>query len=102
ISATVASIGGFALLNQGLRETVGRDWYRIAAVRREPIYVDFLAYAIVHVLNLVDVLDVFKSHHIMGAPVVRQAAWPSSSLLAGFKILFTIVLLHQIFASLRQ
>ena len=30
ISATVALIGGFALLNQGLYETIGRDWYRIA------------------------------------------------------------------------
>ena len=102
ISATVASIGGFAQFNQGLRETVGRDWYRIADVQREPIYVDFLAYAITHVLGLVDVLDVFKSHHLIGAPVVRPAAWPASSLLAGFKLLFTLVLLHQIFASLRQ
>lgn len=102
ISATVALIGGFALFNQGLQETVGRDWYRIADVRREPVYVDFLAYAITHVLGIVDVLDVFKSNHIMGAAVVRQAAWPASSLLAGFKILFTLVLLHQIFASLRQ
>ena len=44
----------------------------------------------------------FKSHHLIGAPVVRPAAWPASSLLAGFKLLFTLVLLHQIFASLRQ
>ena len=49
-----------------------------------------------------DVLDLFKSHHIMGAAFVRQAAWPASTLLAGFKVLFTLVLLHQIFASLRQ
>ena len=33
ISATVALIGGFALLNQGLYETVGRGWYRIADER---------------------------------------------------------------------
>ena len=37
-----------------------------------------------------------------GAAVVRQAAWPASTLLAGFKLFFTLVLLHQIFASLRQ
>ena len=102
ISATVALIGGFALLNQGLYETIGRDWYAVADERREPAYADFLAYALTKVLGIVDVLDLFKSHHIMGAAFVRQAAWPASSLLAGFKLFFTLVLLHQIFASLRQ
>ena len=34
--ATVALIGGFALLNQGLYETIGRGWYQVANVRREP------------------------------------------------------------------
>ncbi len=102
ISATVALIGGFALLNQGLYETIGRDWYRIADERREPIYVDFLAYALTKILGIVDVLDLFKSHHILGAAFVRQAAWPAGVLLAAFKGFFTLVLLHQIFASLRQ
>ena len=98
----MALIGGFALLNQGLYETIGRDWYAVADERREPAYADFLAYALTKILGIVDVLDLFKSHHIMGAAFVRQAAWPASSLLAGFKMLFTLVLLHQIFASLRQ
>ncbi len=102
ISATVALIGGFALLNQGLFETIGRDWYAVADERREPAYADFLAYALTKLLGIMDVLDLFKSHHIMGAAFVRQAAWPASALLAGFKMLFTLVLLHQIFASLRQ
>ncbi len=102
ISATVALIGGFALLNQGLYETVGRAWYRIADERREPIYVDFLAYALAKILGIVDVMDLFKSHHILGAAFVRQAAWPAGVLLAAFKGFFTLVLLHQIFASLRQ
>ena len=102
ISATVALIGGFALLNQGLYETIGRGWYAVADERREPAYADFLAYALTKILGIMDVLDLFKSHHIMGAAFVRQAAWPASSLLAGFKMLFTLVLLHQIFASLRQ
>ncbi len=102
ISATVALIGGFALLNQGLYETIGRDWYKVADERREPIYVDFLAYALTKILGIMDVLDLFKSHHILGAAFVRQAAWPASTLLAAFKVFFTLVLLHQIFASLRQ
>ena len=33
---------------------------------------------------------------------IRPAAWPASALLAAFKLFFTLVLLHQIFASLRQ
>ena len=102
ISATVALIGGFALLNQGLYETVGRDWYQVADGAEEPIYADFLAYALTNLLGLVDVLDLAKSHHWLRSAYVRQAAWPASTLLAGFKAFFTLVLLQQIFASLRQ
>ena len=102
ISATGAMIAGFAMLNQGLYETVGRGWYRVASQGREPIYADFLAYALTNLLGIVDVLDLAKSHHWLGAANVSQAAWPSSSLLAGFKSLFTLVLLQQLFASLQQ
>ncbi len=102
ISATVASIGGFAQFNQGLFETIGRGWFNIAVERREPNYADFLAYALAKVLGIIDVLDLVKSHHILGAAIVRPAAWPASTLLTGFKGFFTLVLLHQIFASLRQ
>ena len=103
ISATVAMIGGFALLNQGLYETVGRGWYQVADERREPVYVDFLAYALTNLLGLVDVLDLAKSHHCLGEP--RTSVKPRGrppTLLAGFKAFFTLVLLQQIFASLRQ
>ncbi len=102
IAATVAMIGGFALLNQGLFETIGRNWYMIAEDPRPPIYADFLAFSITRVLGLVDILDLAKSHHILGAESVRPIAWPASSLAAAFKLFFTAVLLHQIFASLRQ
>ena len=102
ISATIAAIGGFALLNQGLYETVGRTWYIVDEAPRRPIYADFLAFAITRVLNLVDVLNVAKSHHILGSESIRPAKWPAGILAAGFKIFFTVVLLHQIFASLRH
>ncbi len=102
ISATVALIGGFALFNQGLFETIGRAWYLVADERKEPVYADFLAYSLAKILGILDVLDVFKSHHILGAASVRQAAWPASALLAAFKLFFTMVLLHQIVASLRH
>ena len=102
IAATVAVIGGFALLNQGLYETVGRGWYKVAEESRQPNYADFLAFSIMRVLGLMDVLDLAKSHHILGAESVRPAAWPAATLSTAFKLFFTAVLLHQIFASLRQ
>jgi len=102
IAAAIALIGGFAFLNQGLYETIGKHWYQIADERRRPIFADFLAYALTKILGLIDVLDLAKSHHILGTAVVRPAAWPASALLAGFRVFFTLVLLHQIFASLRQ
>jgi HEAT repeat protein len=101
-AAAVALIGGFAFLNQGLYQTIGSHWYQIADERRQPIYADFLAYALTKILGLVDVLDLAKSHHILGTAFVRPGAWPASALLAAFKMFFTLVLLHQIFASLRQ
>ena len=39
---------------------------------------------------------------ILRLAFVRQLAWPASALLALFKVFFTLVLLQQIFASLRQ
>jgi HEAT repeat protein len=102
IAATVAVIGGFALLNQGLYETIGRDWYTVENESQGPVYVDFLAYALVNLLHIVDVLNLAKSLHFLRAAYVHQAAWPASLLLVGFKTFFTLVLLQQLFASLRQ
>ena len=102
LAATVAVIGGFALFNEGLYQTVGRGWYHISDSSKQPIYADFLAYSLTKILGLMDVLDLASSHHILGHPFVRQAAWPASALLVGFKLFFTLVLLHQIVASLSE
>jgi HEAT repeat protein len=102
ISATVAMIGGFAMINQGLHETVGRSWYQVTGGHGAPIYVDYLANALTHLLGIVDVLNVASSHHLMRAPYIRQAAWPASALVTAFKAFFSLVLLQQLFASLRQ
>jgi HEAT repeat protein len=102
IAATVAAIGGFALLNQGLYETIGRNWYAVAAGLGQPTYADFLASSITKVLGLMDVLDLAKSHHILGSESVRPTVGPAASLATMFKLFFTAVLLHQVFASLRQ
>src|SRR5439155_2239843 len=65
-------------------------------------YVDFLAYALINLLGIVDVLDLAQSHHFLRAAYVHEAQWPASMLLAGFKAFFVLVLLQQFFASLRQ
>ncbi|HKI30664.1 MAG TPA: HEAT repeat domain-containing protein [Gemmataceae bacterium] len=101
IAATVALIGGFALLNQGLYETIGQDWYRVEAGPGGPIYADFLAYGLINLLGIVPMLDLAEAHHLHFAHV-HQAAWPATALLAGFRAFFTLVLLQQFFASLRQ
>jgi HEAT repeat protein len=100
-TASVATIGGFALLNEGLYESVGRQWYR-AGDGTPPGFVDFLVNALLQLLRVVDVLDLADSRHLVRAAYVRQAAWPASALLAAFKAFFTLVLLQQVFASIRQ
>ncbi len=101
-AAATSMIGGFALLNQGLYETIGREWYAVGEADVRPAYVDFLANALIHLLRIVDVLNLAGSHRLLQVTYVRQAAWPASTLLASFQTFFTFVLLQQIFASIRQ
>jgi HEAT repeat protein len=101
-AASVAMIAGFALLNEGLYESVGRQWYRAGDGEGTPGFIDFLVNALLHLLRVVDVLDLADSRHLVRAAYVRQAAWPASALLVVFKTFFTLVLLQQVFASIRQ
>jgi hypothetical protein len=102
LAATVGMVLGFALLNQGLYETIGKDWYGVEGGEGGPVYVDFLAYALINLLRIVDVLDLAQSHHFLRGAYVHPARWPASTLLAGYRVFFTFVLLQQFFASLRQ
>jgi HEAT repeat protein len=102
LAAAVGVVGGFALLNQGLYETVGRDWFQVEGGQGGPGYVDFLAYALINLLHILDVLNLFHSNHFLQTTYVHQIRWPASLLLSGFKAFFTLVLLQQIFSSLRQ
>ncbi len=102
VSATIGMVGGFALLNFGLYETIGRKWYAIANGQAEPTYVDFLANALIVLLKIVDLLDFAKASKLLEVAYVHQAAWPSTALMIMFRMFFTLVLLQQVFASLRQ
>lgn len=101
-AAAVAVIGGFALLNQGLYETFGSSWYALGSETKSPSYVDFLAYSLINLYRVVDLLDVANSSELFRLTYVRQAMWPAGVLLTLFKTFFTLVLLQQIFASIRQ
>jgi HEAT repeat protein len=100
VAATAATAGGFALLNQGLYESVGTDWYRVD--ERGVGAVDFLAYAMLNLLRVVDVLDLARSKHLLDLAYVRPARWPAGALIILFRSFFTLVLLQQVFASIRQ
>jgi HEAT repeat protein len=100
-SASAATIVGFAMLNQGLYETVGRAWYQVP--NPEDIgYADFLVYTLMNLLGVVDLLHIASSYHILPAEVIHQKAWPASTLLTLFKSFFTVILLQQVFASVRR
>jgi HEAT repeat protein len=101
-AAAVAAVGGFALLNLGLYGAGGRGWYAIGGDNATPGFVDFLAYTLVNLYRIVDLLDVAGSYNLPRFTFVRQVRWPAATLLAGFKTFFTLVLLQQIFASVRQ
>jgi HEAT repeat protein len=99
-SAAVAVIGGFALLNQGLQRGVGRDWYNLGDLTRE--FIDFLAYALINIYGIVDLLDLASHRRLLEVPHIRTAAWPASTLLNLYKAFFTLVLLQQLFAAVRN
>ncbi|HEV3436022.1 MAG TPA: HEAT repeat domain-containing protein, partial [Gemmata sp.] len=99
--ATAGAISGFALLNQSLYETIGRGWYRVDDESR-PGFAEFLTYALINLLRVIDVLDLADSSRLIHTTFVRKAAWPAATLLAAFRSFFTLIILQQVFASVRQ
>ena len=99
-SAGVGMIGGFALLNLGLFRLLGTRWYTPPG--DDATYFDFVASALVHLLSVVDLLNLVDTHHLMRVVLARPAPGLPAALLAGFKSFFTLVLLQQIFASVRK
>lgn len=99
-AAAIGMIGGFALLNFGLFRLLGPAWYTVPTA--DATYPDFVASALVHLLSIVDLLNLANTHHLAQVAVARPAAGLASALLALFKLFFTLVLLQQIFASVRH
>jgi HEAT repeat protein len=102
VAACVATVGGFALLNQALYETIGASWYSVGAGEGSADFLDFLAYALINLYGIVDVLNLAESHSVLHFTYVQKAAWPAAGLLLAFRFFFTLVLLQQLFASIRH
>ena len=101
-SAAMVTVVGFVLLNQAIYESGGDRWYRIADPTVDPVLIDFLAYTLVNLLRIVDVFDLAKSYHFLSVSLIRPAGPITPLLLVAFKSFFTLLLLQQLFASLRQ
>jgi HEAT repeat protein len=99
-SSAVGVIGGFALLNQGLAHSIGHDWYDLRELPGE--YHDFLAYVLINLYGIVDLLDLASHRRLLDIPHLRAVAWPASTMLSLYKTFFTLVLLQQLFASVRN
>ena len=99
--AAAAAIGGFAMLNQGLYHTIGQNWYSLGA-EEGPTYLDFLAYPLVHLFRIVDLMDMASDKNYLNTAYVHPVEWPAKAMLTAFKAFFTLVLLQQLFASLRR
>jgi len=99
-SAAVGTIGGFALLNFGLFLLLGAAWYSPLAT--EATYLDFVASALTHLLSVVDLLNLADANHLVQVSVARPHGAIAGAMLTLFKSFFTLVLLQQIFASVRK
>jgi HEAT repeat protein len=102
IIACLAVIGGFVLSNEGLYETIGTDWYRATDGQERLEFDDFLSYTLLHLFRVADLLHVASSYNLFQLSYVEPKRWPASTLLTLFKSFFTLVLLQQVFASVRR
>src|SRR2546430_1609458 len=81
VAATIGVVGGFTLPNQALYETVGRDWYKVGDSAAEPGFIDFLAYTLINLFRVVDLLHIASSYQVLEVTFVEQSRWPAATLL---------------------
>jgi HEAT repeat protein len=102
ILSGAATIAGFALFNQSLYCIFGQSWYPIRDPNGTPGYLDFIAFSLINLLSIEKLLDLLGSSHFVNLSFVRNGAWPVSILLVGFRSFFTLVLIQQIVAAIRE
>lgn len=100
LSAAVAVIGGFALINKALHDGPGDGWYDHEKTGGR--FIDFLAYALIYIYRLVDLLDLASKRDLFNLPHVRPVRWPASMLMVLYQSFFTLVLVQRLVWSLRR
>lgn len=98
--AGVGMVGGFALLNMALTSVTGDGWYTTPS--GPPTYLDFVAAVLVHMVSVVDLLNLLDTHRLAHVVLPGPASGLAKGATAGFKSFFTLVLLQQLFASVRR
>jgi HEAT repeat protein len=99
-SAAIGICASFALLNEGLYHSLGNGWYGVDGLTGS--YTDFLAFALLNLYGMVDLLDLRTTRQLFAVPHIKAEAWEASSLLTFYKTFFTLVLVQQLFASVRN
>jgi HEAT repeat protein len=99
-AAGVGMVGGFALLNMALTALLGDGWFTRPS--GEPTYPDFVAAVLVHMVSVVDLLNLVDTHRLAHVVLPAPASGVAKGAMAGFKSFFTLVLLQQLFASVRR
>ncbi len=102
ILASIATVGGFALTCQGLYETVGSTWYHPEGDDGHLDFAAFLAYTLINLARVADILNVANNWHFLEVKYVITHNPVAAALMILFRTFFTLVLLQQIFASVRR
>jgi hypothetical protein len=118
LTACLASITGFTLLNLGLYTSFGTNWYVLGDMRnyaslaelsaatareQQPAgYFDFLSWTLLQVASAADLVDLVNSSKYARVAYVHAAYWPVRLLLMLFRSFFTVVLIRQLFAWFRD
>lgn len=99
-AAGVGMVGGFALLNMALTSLTGDGWFTTPS--GPPTYLDFVAAVLVHMVSVVDLLNLLDTHRLVHVVLPGPESGLAKAATAGFKSFFTLVLLQQLFASVRR
>src|SRR5262249_11368285 len=89
-------------------DTIGEKWYALGTDKQPagnlapPDFTDFLAWTLLHLLRVADLLDIANAYNYAHLAYVHQSKWPASTLLLLFKAFFTMVLLQQLFTAFRH
>src|SRR4051794_26770723 len=102
IVSAVGTLLGFAQLNHALYESFGEHWYRFKTPDDHAVFLDFLTYTMLNLLRVVDVLDLAAGYTEVSVNVIHPAYWPARGMLIAFRSFFTLLLLQQLFASVRD